>query len=90
MSMTGIVNSRNMRLTALAYDMVMAGLAMYAALSFALPHLINVSAAMTAIPPFLTTATVVTSRSSSDVYFRPAANGAAISPRCACAAHSNG
>jgi len=32
MSATGIVNSKNMRLTALVYDMVMAGLAMYAAL----------------------------------------------------------
>jgi O-antigen biosynthesis protein WbqV len=30
--MTGIVNSKNMRLTALVYDMAMAGLAMYAAL----------------------------------------------------------
>jgi O-antigen biosynthesis protein WbqV len=30
--MIGIVNSKNMRLTALAYDMAMAGLAMYAAL----------------------------------------------------------
>ena len=32
MSMTGIVNSKNMRLTALVYDMAMAALAMYAAL----------------------------------------------------------
>ena len=32
MSTTGIVNSKSMRRTALAYDMVMAGLAMYAAL----------------------------------------------------------
>ena len=32
MSMTGIVNAKNMRLTALVYDMAMAGLAMYAAL----------------------------------------------------------
>jgi FlaA1/EpsC-like NDP-sugar epimerase len=32
MSMTGILNSKNMRLTALVYDMAMAGLAMYAAL----------------------------------------------------------
>ena len=30
--MTGIVNSKNMRLTALVHDMAMAGLAMYAAL----------------------------------------------------------
>ncbi|HJQ57919.1 MAG TPA: nucleoside-diphosphate sugar epimerase/dehydratase [Vineibacter sp.] len=32
MNTTGVVNTRNMRLTALVYDMVMAGLAMYAAL----------------------------------------------------------
>ena len=32
MSLPGILNSKNMRLTALAYDMAMAGLAMYAAL----------------------------------------------------------
>ena len=32
MSVPGILNSRNMRLTALVYDMAMAGLAMYAAL----------------------------------------------------------
>jgi len=39
--MTGIVNSKNMRLTALAYDMAMAALAMYAALILRLNSFID-------------------------------------------------
>ena len=41
MGMTGIVNSKNMRLTALVYDMAMAALAMYAALILRLSSFIE-------------------------------------------------